>query len=341
MLGRLSLGLIVVLANSAWAQSVISAHSGVIQYVEGQVTLEGKQVQPKFAEFPDVKNGQVLAAEDGRAEVLLTPGVFLRLAENSSFRMVSNKLADTRIEVASGTAMLEVSEFLKDNAITVQFHGAEIQLMKRGLYRLDSDDPARLRVYDGEARISSADHALTAGRGREVEIGTTLEARNFDAKHTDSFYRWSGRRDEYVAQANLVAAKTASSSYSDYGSGFASGANGTPGAWAWNPWYGIYTFVPGSGTFMSPFGYAFYSPLTIGSFYGPAYGYFGGYVNPNSYTAVNTVSTIPALANRGGVTGGSAFSAPSSGGLAAASSASAPAHMGGGGAVHSSAGAKR
>ena len=52
--------------------------------------------QPKFAEFPDVKNGQTLAAEDGRAEVLLTPGVILRIAENSSFQMVSNSRSDTR-----------------------------------------------------------------------------------------------------------------------------------------------------------------------------------------------------------------------------------------------------
>src|SRR5580698_1848377 len=107
MLGKLSLVLTVAMTSSAWAQSVISAHSGVIHYVEGQVTLDDTAVQPKFAEFPDVKQGQTLAAQDGRAEVLLTPGVFLRLAENSSFRMVSNKLSDTRVEVLSGNAMIE------------------------------------------------------------------------------------------------------------------------------------------------------------------------------------------------------------------------------------------
>src|SRR5579863_6053258 len=136
---------ILVLALTAGltvsAQSVISAHSGTIHYTEGQVSLDGTPVQPKFGEFPEVKSGQVLAAQDGRAEILLTPGVFLRMAENSSFRMVSNKLADTRVEVLSGTAMIEVSELLKDNAITVQFHGAQIELLKKGLYRFDSEDP--------------------------------------------------------------------------------------------------------------------------------------------------------------------------------------------------------
>jgi hypothetical protein len=336
MLGRLALAATVVLTSSAWAQSVISAHSGVIQYVEGQVTLDGTRLEQKFAEFPDVKKGQTLAAQDGRAEILLTPGVFLRLAENSSFQMVSNKLSDTKIEVQSGSAMIEVSELLKDNAITVQFHDAQIELLKKGLYRVDSDDPARLRVYDGDARVTSGSQTVTASRGREVEIGTTLEARNFSTKDTDAFYRWSGRRDEYVAQANLVAAKTVSNSFYDGGTALGSGVNGTAGAWAYNPWYGMFTFVPGTGMFMSPFGYSYYSPFTIGSFYGPAYGYYGGgYVNPNSYTAVRTVNTIPALANRGGLGGPAMAPALASGGSPSSSSGSLSSPMSSGGGMRS------
>jgi len=105
MLKRLSLAVLLVGASSAWAQQVISAHSGVIHFVEGQVTLEGTPVQPKFAEFPDVKNGQTLATQDGRAEVLMNPGVILRLGENSAFKMLSNSRSDTRLEVLSGEAV--------------------------------------------------------------------------------------------------------------------------------------------------------------------------------------------------------------------------------------------
>src|SRR5947199_7156899 len=108
MLKRLPLAVLLIGASSAWAQSVISAHSGVIHFVEGQVTLEGQPVQPKFAEFPDVKNGQTLAAQDGRAEVLLTPGTVLRIGENSSFKMVSNSRSDTRLQVLTGSAIIEV-----------------------------------------------------------------------------------------------------------------------------------------------------------------------------------------------------------------------------------------
>lgn len=323
MLRRVPLALSVILASSGWAQLVISAHSGVIQYVEGQVTLDGKTVAPKFAEFPDVKPGQTLAVEDGRAEVLLTPGVFLRLAENSSFRMTSAKLDDTRVEVLSGSAIVEVGELLQSNAITVKFHNAEIALLKKGLYRVDSDDPASLRVYEGEARVTSGSDTLVARRGRQVDFGVVLQARNFDAKQTDAFYRWSARRDEYVAQANITSARTAGES----GLGYTGSGNAT-GSWAWNPWYGMFTYLPGNGMFMSPFGSAFYSPLAVGNFYGS---YYGGYVNPNSYVAVgNTArpitSTQPAVASARGLSSGAGAGTLSSVGSARSGARSSGGH---------------
>src|SRR5579864_3030907 len=98
----------VLVAGSAFAQQyVISAHSGVVQYVEGTAYINDNQVDPKFGQFPDIKENQVLRTEEGRAEILLTPGAFLRLSENSSIRMVSNKLTDTRIEILTGSAMVE------------------------------------------------------------------------------------------------------------------------------------------------------------------------------------------------------------------------------------------
>ncbi len=147
--------------SAAWAQSVISAHSGVVHYVEGDVTIDGAGIHPRFAEFPDLKDGQVLATEEGRVEVLLTPGVFLRLAENSSVRMISNSLVDTRVEVVSGSALVEAGELLANNAVTFESHGAQIAIPKKGLYRIDADS-ARLQVYDGQAIVSSASEKATA-----------------------------------------------------------------------------------------------------------------------------------------------------------------------------------
>jgi hypothetical protein len=282
---------------AAWGQSVISAHSGVIHYIEGQVTLDGAAIHPKLTEFPDIKPDQVLATEDGRAEILLTPGVFLRLPENSSARMISNSLADTRIEIVSGSALIEVGQLLRNNAITIQAHGVEIGLPKQGLYRIDAD-PARLRVYDGEARVTASASGIGVKRGREVALDApALEARNFDVKSTDAFYRWSARRSEYVAAANVIAAKTASNS--GYSSGFASGGYGS---WAWNPWVGMFTYLPASGIYWSPFGSRFYSPAVINYVYIPR-----GVSAPGGIAAApRAPATSPGLGGGGFRPGGSA-----------------------------------
>jgi hypothetical protein len=253
-----------VYSAAAWGQAVISAHSGVIHYIEGQVTVEGAAIHPKSTEFPDIKPDQTLATGDGRAEILLTPGVFLRLPENSSVRMVSNSLTDTRIETVSGSALIEVGQLLRNNAVAAQVRGVEIALPKQGLYRIDAE-PARLRVYDGEARVTSGAGSISVKRGREIALDApTLETRAFDAKSTDAFYRWSARRSEYVAAANVIAAKTAGNS--GYGSGFASGGYSS---WAWNPWFGMFTYLPASGVYWSPFGSPFYSPAAINYVYIP------------------------------------------------------------------------
>ena len=255
--------LVMSLAPGAWAQSVISAHSGVIHYAEGDVSIDGTAVHPRFAEFPDVKAGQLVATAEGRAEILLTPGVFLRMAENSSVRMLSNALADTRLEVVSGSALVEVGELLEHNAITFEASGVHMELAKKGLFRIDAS-PASLRVYEGQARVSSGSENVTARKGHQIDLASAkLADSKFDAKETDAFYRWSSRRAEYVAAANVISARVTSNS------SYASGFTNNPGAWSWNPYFGMFTFLPASGVYFSPFGAAFYSPSMVNAYYFP------------------------------------------------------------------------
>lgn len=201
MRNRLALALMMLSATAVPAQSVISARSGMIHYVEGHVLLDGQPVQLKFAEFPEVKNSHTLTTEEGQAELLLTPSVFVRLRENSSVMMISNRLSNTVVEVLAGSVLFEVDELYKDNAVTAQFHGAAIALPKRGLYRIDADS-ARLRVYDGEAHVISRTGTLVAKRGMEVKFGDNLLAEHFNPKDTDVFYQWSAGRSEHIAAAN-------------------------------------------------------------------------------------------------------------------------------------------
>jgi hypothetical protein len=207
--------------------------------------------------------------------------------------MLSNKLADTKVQVVSGSVITEVGELLQDNAITLKFQDSEISLGKRGLYRVDSD-PARVRVYDGEARVTSPTGEVVAVRkGHELEFGAQLEAKSFDTKQTDAFYNWCARRDQYIAEANIYAAKSArdsgygftNASYTPgygsgygYGSGLGYGAYGGYGngfgSWMYNPYFGMFTYMPYTGMFYSPFGYSFFSPGMVGYLYMPGSPYY-------------------------------------------------------------------
>lgn len=364
MMARLPLILALAGAASAWGQSALSAHSGMIHYVEGdpgQVLLDGQPVDPKFGEFPEVKNNQVLQAQEGRAEVLLTPGVFLRIAEHSSFKMLSNRLSDTAIEVLSGSTLFEVDELLKDNAITVRYKDATVSLSKRGLYRFDAEE-SRLRVYDGDAQAIYGVKTVEVHKGRQVELDEALTSTSFDVKDTDSFYNWASRRSEYVAAANVSSARAAGTSGYGGGPGCTSmastnqtvcnGGYGSPygspyGSWAWNPYYGMFTYVPAFGYGYSPFGWSLYSPYTVGAIFVPglyspyatgARGYTNTASGPTALAGTRqspsalSTGTTPLRAASSSSTGSAAGSAPlrSSGASAGSGSVGSAASAGGG-----------
>jgi len=260
----------------ASGQSVISAKSGLIHYVEGRAMLNDQLIESKFGEFPDVKENQQLRTEEGRAEVLLTPGVFLRLGENSAIRMITNRLIDTRLELLSGEAVVEADELLKDNAVTIVYKDYAIQLQKKGVYRFDSQT-AQLRVYDGLALVQVGGKTLEVKDGHTLMIDSSLQTASFDKKDTDELYRWGARRSEYISMANVSAAKTVADSGTYWGTS----------SWYFNPYYNMFTFLPGygygygfgTGIYYNPFGYTFWSPYNVYS-YIYSLPYYGGYYTP-------------------------------------------------------------
>ncbi len=110
--------LVLLLQYSASGQSVISAHSGVIHFSEGSVFVDDQPVEQRLGKFYDVNQGSELRTQDGKAEVLLTPGVFLRVGENSAIRMLSNDLTNTRVELLNGSAIVESTDVAPGTAIT-------------------------------------------------------------------------------------------------------------------------------------------------------------------------------------------------------------------------------
>ena len=332
-MSKLSCWLAAAVVCGSWAtaiaQQAISAKAGLVQVSDGEVFVNDKAIQPKIAEFVDLKNTDVLRTGEGRTEVLLTPGAFLRMRDNSSFRMVSSRLNDVRLEMLQGEAMIEITEMLSDNAITMTMGGASFQIPKGGIYRFDAE-PARMRVYKGESIASIGEKTVRVKEGHEMAFnGNTWNQSDFSTKDADALYRWSQRRSENIAVANVSAARQSGNSLGsfsamDYGtSGFGGwggyGAfpylgygynsmaySGLSGGWMFNPYFGMYTFMPFAGTAWSPFGYAFYTPVTVVPVYGYAQSqlpvYSGGKQAPSKPVVPGTAanrSVTAAAVNRG------------------------------------------
>ena len=140
---------VIAVALPASAQSVISTHSGVIHFFEGTVYLGDQPLESHLGKFPSVPQGAELRTAEGRAEVLLTPGVFLRMGDRTAIRMVANDLADTRVELQTGSAIVDSGEPNADTSVSLIYKNWRVHFLRKGVYRIDSDPP---RVWVGRRR---------------------------------------------------------------------------------------------------------------------------------------------------------------------------------------------
>jgi FecR protein len=269
----------------AYAQSVVSAHSGVLHVSEGAVFANDQPVNQKYGTFPDLKEKSVLRTEAGRAEVLLTPGVFLRIGENSAIKMIDNRLSDTRVELLKGTAMVECDDPMKENSVTMIYGDFQVHVRKTAVMEFASN-PAELKVFHGEAEVELNGTVSVVKAGKALPFTQALAQEHFDAKTSgDELTRWSEERSEAVAVANVSAAKSLRDSstgqfgFSGFGPGGMGGIGGAAmpyGSWYYNPYYSMYTYMPMNGMFFNPYGYGFFSPYSVYQIYNnPGY-FYGG-----------------------------------------------------------------
>ena len=251
-----SLLLATLAAYAAYGQSVVSVRSGLINFAEGEVFLSGQPVELKAGKFPEVREGAELRTEAGRAEVLLTPGMVMRVGPDSAIMMTSASLIDTRVEFRRGSAVIEVSADPEGTKARIKYRDYDIRFPKRGMFRIDSM-PREFRVYDGEAEISYLGDKATLAKDQKVSLYGGLMAETLHRSITDGLDEWSMRRDNQLAADNPPPG--------DLNGGDADLSFALPA----NAFYGLSSYS---------------TPVTPYS-YGYGYGYYGpGYIPPfNTY----------------------------------------------------------
>jgi hypothetical protein len=290
MAGLLGAGALGVPAAAQQAP-VGAPAAGTLNYVEGQASMGGQAMSEKAVGSAQLLAGQTLATQNGRAELLLTPGVLVRLDNNSAVLMDNPGIPDTQVAVQGGRAMVEADQVLPANHIEVREGPATVRIIKPGLYDFDAAH-GLVRVFDGRAEVTVAGATHTLQAGHQFDLNAPkLKAQGFDKKASeDAFYRWASLRSSYLAEANADAARGfaqgyyggagyAQGNYAPYYGYAAVGPYGDGPGWFWDPYWSAYTWLPWDGIFFNPFGFGFYSPgfAYAAPFYG--YGFRGGFHN--------------------------------------------------------------
>ncbi|MGA7240136.1 MAG: hypothetical protein WBY44_30920 [Bryobacteraceae bacterium] len=253
------------LALPAWGQAVISTRSGVIHYFEGTVSVAGQPLEARLGKFATIPEGAELRTDQGRAEVLLTPGVFLRMREMSAIRMVASVLSDTRVELLAGSAIVESGEPAAGTSVTLIYKNWTIRQPQKGLYRLDSE-PARLQVLQGEAEVSVAGggEPIRVEEGMEMPFASVLVPEKTAGESRDALTDWAEGRSESISTDNSIAANIQDPASMD-------GSNLPADAFTYFPMlgytvpaglsggYGANTYPAGVYGYASPYSTGFYS----------------------------------------------------------------------------------
>jgi hypothetical protein len=255
---------LALLSGAAFGQGMRQSGPGVVNYVEGQASLDGRALRSNSAGSASLKNGEYVATANGKVEIVLTPGVFLRLGGDSMIQVVAADATHTEIRLEQGRADVEAFALPEGNNILIDMKGGQTHLLERGLYSFN-EGASTVRVYEGKAAAYPGADLTTDIKPVDIKGGHELglaaapfKAHGFDKdKSEDDLYRWGDGRSAYLAE------------HSAGGSGYFPDSSWSDGPYVYGgPGYGYY-----------PYGYGFYGgyPYYAGlGFYG-GWGYRGGW----------------------------------------------------------------
>jgi len=212
---RFGLALFAVFAMVSWlaavasAQSVVSTRAGLVYFFEGSVFLGDQALEQKFGRFPEVAEGGELRTEKGRAEILLTPGTFLRIGDNSAVRMISSKLTAAKVELLHGSAIIEANEPAQGTSAVLSYKDWQVRVPDQGVYRIDAE-PSRVQVYKGQVTVStgSGPEDVKVNDGQFLPLAAVLVPEPSPIiRKEDAFTTWAMNRSQAVSADNATAAE--------------------------------------------------------------------------------------------------------------------------------------
>jgi len=304
-----------LIASFSYAQTrdrfVITARAGGVNAVTGgaSVRVQGGSEWQLLTIKKDLETGDVVkTGSDGRVEMLLNPGSYFRVGENSEFELSNSSLDNLEVKLIRGTAIVEASGADDTQLmINITTPHTRVALIRRGLYRLNvvPGDNTELIVRKGRA-MHEASHTRINGGNKVIfnaETFSIAKLQKLEKKNFDSLEDWSKERAETVAMANKkVRGRDLSllMASADYRWNAMFSAANAGGFWFYNARFSCYTFMPFYMGWGSPYGgsysqsfYPFYTPY--GCCYGGRQYYPGG--NPNYPGNTTSAGSNPSTGN--------------------------------------------
>ena len=254
-------------ASSARAQNreehFISALAGGVNFVSGDVTVwrEGEKERKQLSLKDNLKSGDIVRA-NGRVEVLLNPGSYLRAGDGAEVELTNASLDDLQLKVLRGGVIIEATGYDGlDISIIVTTPQTRVRIVRSGLYRLNvlPSGVTEVAVQKGRAIVGSAPETLVKG-GKVARVGAGgIEIVKFDKKNRDELDLWSRERGHELAKINDKLANRNTNALlarTSFDSMFSASNRFDPlGLWLWSPQYSCYTFLPFSAGYRSPYGF--------------------------------------------------------------------------------------
>jgi len=262
---------------------VISAKAGGINAVTGEARVHGKGESEwqQLMITDDLNAGdRVRTANDGRVEILLNPGSYLRVGGDSEVELSNNSLANIEVRLIRGTAIVEAAgaDGLELN-INISTPHTKLAIVRHGLYRLNviPGNATELIVRKGRVVLSDASQTKVKGGNKVVFSSTNVSVAKLTKEEKkrverENLDQWSKERGEMLAKANnRVTNRMLDAAFSSVRDPF--GWRGAFGLWLYSPVLGCYTFIPWNFGWRSPYGAWYYNPTYIAGGYS---GYGGG-----------------------------------------------------------------
>ncbi len=245
---------------------IISAKAGKINALSGKATVQhmGTSAWQALSSKDDLDSGDALRTEaNGRVELLLNPGSYLRLAENSELELTDTSLDNLRFNLRRGSAIVEATG-TDGTRLLAQINTPQTKILidRNGLYRFNVSPGAttEVLVYKGKALVGSKTLAAIKG-GSKISIDGSASGdasiAKLDKRNMDEFDFWSRHRASALAQANRsLTQRTMTGVLASFRDNGAFGYGSAPyfGLWVFNGALDGYTFLPFYSSWSSPYG---------------------------------------------------------------------------------------